>query len=72
MLHSITRGGDMTKMMFGVHNYIPRRLKEYSRLEQLGDIFRTSERLWVFKVMPNTTELDIYQMWEKNMFDMKR
>ena len=62
----------MTKIMFGVHDYIPRRLKEYSQLEQIGDTFRTSERLRVFKVRPNTTELDIYQMWEKNMFDMKR
>lgn len=72
MLHAISHGGNMTKIMFGVHDYIPRRLKEYSQLEQLGDIFRTSEHLHVFKVRPNTTELDIYQMWEKNMFDMKR
>lgn len=73
MLHAMSRGGDMTEVMVGVHDYYTVRGRgEYHQLEQLGDIVRKSERLAVFKVKSNTTELDIYQMWEKNVNANKR
>ena len=68
MLHAISRGGNMAEIMVGVHDYYGMgREEDYHQLEQLGDVVRKAEHLAVFKVKSNTTELDIYQMWEKNV-----
>jgi len=70
MLHAMSRGGDMKKVMFGVHDYPGR--GEYHQLESIADIVKESELLRVFHVKPNTTEHDIYQMWEKNVWQKGR
>uniref|UniRef100_A0A7S2KXX2 Uncharacterized protein n=1 Tax=Skeletonema marinoi TaxID=267567 RepID=A0A7S2KXX2_9STRA len=69
MLHAMSRGGDMQKVMFGVHDYPGR--EGYHQLESLGDIVKESERLRVFQVKPSTTEYDIYQNWKKNTWVQK-
>ena len=65
MLHAMSRGGDMKKVMFGVHDYPSR--PDYHQLEAISDIVRESELLRVFKVKSTTTKLDVYQMWKKNV-----
>lgn len=67
MLHAMSRGGNMAEVMVGVHDYYNMGRDEYHELEQIGDVVRKADRLAVFKVKSNTTELDIYQMWEKNV-----
>ncbi|KAK1741449.1 hypothetical protein QTG54_007927 [Skeletonema marinoi] len=52
MLHAMSRGGDMQKVMFGVHDYPGR--EGYHQLESVGDIVKESERLRVFQT---TTQL---------------
>lgn len=70
MLHALSHGGDMKKVMFGVHDYPDR--EHYHQLEKVADIVKESERLRVFQVKQSTTEQDIYQMWEKNMWEKGR
>jgi hypothetical protein len=70
MLHAMSRGGDMQKVMFGVHDYPSR--ETYRQLESVADIVKESELLRVFQVKPSTTEYDIYQMWKKNMWELGR
>lgn len=69
MLHAMSRGGDMKKVMFGFHDYFR---GHYHQLESVADIVKKSERLRVFQVKPNTTEHDIYQMWENNLWEKLR
>lgn len=45
---------------------------KYHQLEKVADIVKKSERLRVFQLKPSTTEQDIYQMWEKNMWEKGR
>lgn len=66
MLHAMSRGGDMKKVMFGFHDYFR---KDYHQMEIVADIVKKSERLSVFQVKPNATEHDIYQMWENNIWE---
>lgn len=70
MLHAMSRGGDMKKVKFGVHDYPSR--NEYHQLESVADIVQESEQLRVFQVKPSTTEQDIYQLWEENIWKQKR
>lgn len=70
MLHAMRHGGNMTQIMFGVHDYPGR--PWYHKLEALANIVRESELLRVFQVKSNTTQHDIYQMWEENFKDMAR
>ena len=70
MLHAMSRGGDMKEVKFGVHDY-PSRVY-YHQLESIANIVQESELLRVFQVKPNTTEHDIYQMWEKNIWEKGR
>ena len=56
----------MRKIMFGVHDYPDR--ESYHQLEKVAGIVNKSERLRVFQLKPSTTEQDIYEMWEKNMW----
>jgi hypothetical protein len=65
MLHAMSRGGDMKKIMFGIHDYFR---ADYHQLESVADIVKKSELMSVFQVKPITTEHDIYQMWEENMW----
>ena len=67
MLHAMSREGDMKKVMFGIHDYFR---ADYHQLESVADIVKKSERMSVFQVKPITitTEHDIYQMWEENMW----
>ena len=68
MLHALSRGGDMKKIMFGVHDYVAPGRETYHQLEEVADIVKKSEQLRVFQLKPSTTEQDIYEMWEKNMW----
>ena len=70
MLHALSRGGDRNKIMFGVHDYPGR--EHYHQLEEVADKVKESERLMVFQLKSSTTEQDIYEMWEKNMWQKGR
>ena len=56
--------------MFGVHDYPGR--EHYHQLEELADKVKESERLMVFQLKSSTTEQDIYEMWEKNVWEKGR
>lgn len=67
MLHAMSRGGNMTEVMFGVHDYPGR--EYYHQLESVADIVKEAELLRVFRMKPNTTEHNIEELWMKNAWD---
>ena len=64
MLHAMSRGGDMTKVMVAIHDFFQRRA--YQDFKQVTKIVHSSDRLAVFKSKPNVTEKDIYNLWKKH------
>jgi len=62
LLHAMKHGGDMSKIMVGVHdnNYEDR---GYEVVQRVGTIVEQTKKLWVYKLKPGITDKDIYQLW---------
>ena len=84
MLHAISLGGDMRRIMFGVHDWIGR--EYYHSILEVAEIVHfnfqddnnstknefEADLLRVFKVKSNVTESDIYTLWQRHIWDEKR
>lgn len=64
MLHAMSRGGNMTKVMFGIHDWPSR--EYYHVVLSIADMVKEAESLKVFRLKSNATEHDIEQLWIKN------
>jgi len=48
-LHALERGGDMSKVMVGLHDYEEKN-RGYARIEQIADLVTMSQKLAVFRL----------------------
>jgi hypothetical protein len=63
-LHAMKHGGDMSKVMVGVHDNDQSRGYE-AVLNHIGELVEQTMKLWVYKLQPGITDEDIYQLWMK-------
>jgi hypothetical protein len=68
MLHAMSRGGDMSRVMFGIHDW---GRAEYRVVLEVGDVVHQSSLLAVLKAKPNATESDVAKIWEDHVWEWK-
>jgi len=68
VLHAIGRGADMSKTVFGIHDW---ERAEYRVVLEVGDLVRKSRKLAVLRVKPNATESDVLRIWEDHIWDQR-
>lgn len=70
-LHAIGRGGDMSLVRVAVHDWKDR--QHYWELLDVAEIEHQSQsgRLSVLRLKPNATEFDIFNIWEKHIWDSR-
>jgi hypothetical protein len=68
MLHAMSRGADMSTVMFGMHDW---GREYYVVVLKVGYIVHRSELLAVLKKWPNVTEYDIRRIWEDHIWDSR-
>ena len=68
MLHAMSRGGDMSRVMIAVHDW---GREHYLPVTEVVDLVHKSNILSVFKVKPNATEHDIFKVWERHVWDQR-
>ena len=68
MLHAMDRGGDMSRILFGVHDWGRR---EYDVVLEVGDIVNRSSLLAIFRKKTTSTEDDIVRIWEEHVWQEK-
>eukprot|EP00581_Thalassiosira_minuscula_P007289 CAMPEP_0183709920 /NCGR_PEP_ID=MMETSP0737-20130205/5856_1 /TAXON_ID=385413 /ORGANISM="Thalassiosira miniscula, Strain CCMP1093" /LENGTH=278 /DNA_ID=CAMNT_0025938139 /DNA_START=54 /DNA_END=890 /DNA_ORIENTATION=+ len=62
MLHALGRGGKRDKVLVGMHDW---GRESYKRILEVADMVEQSKRLAVFKIKKNTTEEDLFNLWER-------
>lgn len=63
LLHAMSHGGDMTKVMVGLHDSDIRPF--YQRhFGKVANIVHKSKKLYVYKLKSNVTEEDIFKVWQ--------
>lgn len=70
MLHAMSRGGNMSHIMFGVHDWTGRDF--YWPVLEVADIVHEGELLRILKLKPDITENDVYNLWERHIWDQRR
>ena len=67
-LHALERGGDMSKVMVGLHdwNYDVQNRQSYLRLEEIADLVIKSEKLAVFRMKHNLEASKLVEMYESH------
>ena len=55
-LHALKYGADMDKVRVAVHDNDQNRFRHYQRIMNIADIVIKNQKLWVYKLNPNTTE----------------
>ena len=70
-LHAMGRGGDMSLVRVAVHDWKDRQY--YWTLLDVAEIEHKSKsgRLAVLRLKPNATEFDIFNIWEKHIWDQR-
>lgn len=71
MLHAISRRGNMSSILFAVHDWstpIMTINRDYDKLLTVGTIAYKSTKLAVLKVRSNVTADDIAQLWKENIW----
>merc|ERR1711944_282827 len=67
LLHAMSRGADMSKVMVGVHES---NLKRYGvafggvAFGKVANVVHKAEKLYVYKLKDGVTEKDIYEVWK--------
>ena len=62
-LHALERGGDMSKVMVGLHDYEEKN-RGYARIEQIADLVTMSQKLAVFRLKRNLEVSKIVELYE--------
>ena len=66
-LHALERGGDMSKVMVGLHDWHDKENRHtYPRLEEIADLVIKSERLAVFRMKHNLEASKLVEMYESH------
>ena len=68
VLHAMGRGADMSRAMFGIHDWSR---AEYKAVLEIGDVVRESSLLAVLRVKPNATESDVARIWKDHIWDQR-
>lgn len=68
--HAISRGGDMSRVMVGVHDWGPARTNFFV-LKRIADIIHQSKNLAVLKLKPNISDRDIHDLWKSHIWDRR-
>lgn len=63
-LHAMKNSGDMTQVMVAIHDN-DQKDRNYGIFKRIAYIVYQTEKLWVYKLKPHVTEVDIYHLWEK-------
>jgi len=70
-LHAMKTGGDMGLVRVGVHdNHYSYR--GYGILKNVADVFVENKKLWVYKLKKNTTEKDLFDLWNELHTNLNR
>lgn len=69
-LHAMKHGGDLEKVRVLVHDNDAGGSKfadgrGYDAVESIADVVVRNKKLWVYKLRKETTEEDVFQLWEK-------
>lgn len=65
-LHAIKTGGNMELVRVGVHDNDQNGVRKYDVLTKVADVVVKNKKLWVYKLKNNTSEEDIYNLWEQS------
>mmetsp|Transcript_12054 Transcript_12054/g.17567 ORF Transcript_12054/g.17567 Transcript_12054/m.17567 type:complete len:321 (+) Transcript_12054:219-1181(+) len=70
MLHAMNHGGDMSKVMVGIHD--SDRTMYWEHFGKVGEVVQKSEKLWMYKLRDNVTEVDIFDVWKQTVNMLQR
>lgn len=71
MLHAMSLGGDMSSILFGIHDFVEVR-HYYQPILEVADVVHSADFLKVFKVKPNLMESEIFNLWQRHIWDERR
>jgi hypothetical protein len=78
-LHAIKTGGNMDTVRVGVHdndgNHVARRhhdVRNYDVLTTVADVMIKNSKLWTYKLKNDTTEEDLYNLWDASRSKISR
>ena len=63
-LHAIKTGGDMETVRVAIHDN-DQKGRGYDIFQDVADVVIEKKKLWVYKLKPETTEDDLYELWVK-------
>ena len=66
-LHALTRGGDMTRVRVGIHDFFVR--PQFHAILNVGEIVDRAKQLAMLKLRSNVTEEYVYKLWEEYIWD---
>jgi len=67
-LHAISRGGDMSQVLVGVHDWVSDRSYLFE-LTSIADVVHQSARLAVLRMKTHVSEHDIHELWKSHIWD---